>query len=172
MMTGHGMTEKEAEYSIKELAEHADVSRRTIRYYIQRELLPAPAGLGRGKHYRQYHLDALLEIRDLQEEGLSLDAIKERLDQPEPDTAPSSPREEVSHFTKNVTPPRGAESWARMRVADGVELHVRADVAARHAQDLERAMALLQVFFVQAATDRGGEDGRQNHPGTARRDPA
>lgn len=140
---------QDAEYSIQELAELGEVSRRTIRYYIKRELLPAPTGLGRGKHYTQDHLDALLEIRDLQEEGFSLDVIKQKLDEPEPDTSSMSAREEVSHSSKNVTPPGGSESWARMRVAEGVELHVRADVAARHLreQDLERAIALLQVFF-------------------------
>lgn len=163
--------EQDATYSIQELAELGEVSRRTIRYYIKRELLPAPTGLGRGKHYTQEHLDILLDIRDLQEEGFSLDAIKEKLDQPEPDTSSKSVREVMSHSQKNVTSPRGAESWARMRVAEGVELHVRADVAAHHVHDLdlERAVALLQVFFQQAATDPGGANVRQDHARATRR---
>jgi DNA-binding transcriptional MerR regulator len=37
-------------YAIGDLAELAGVSRRTIRYYVQEGLVPAPLGLGRGSH--------------------------------------------------------------------------------------------------------------------------
>ena len=49
------------------MRELGGVSRRTVRYYIQRGLLAAPTGVGRGRHYTQGHLDTLIRIRELQE---------------------------------------------------------------------------------------------------------
>ena len=59
--------------SIDELATAAGLTRRGIRFYVQQRLLPAPHGVGRGKHYDQSHLDRLTQIRDLQTAGHSLD---------------------------------------------------------------------------------------------------
>ena len=67
---------EDTSYSIGELAALGGVSRRTVRYYVQRGLLQAPTGLGRGRHYTQRHLDTLIRIRKLQESVLprNLDA--------------------------------------------------------------------------------------------------
>ena len=62
-------------YTINELAERAQVSRRTIRYYVQRGLLAPPEGKGRGSHYTGRHLQHLLYIRDQQLKGISLEDI-------------------------------------------------------------------------------------------------
>jgi DNA-binding transcriptional MerR regulator len=61
--------------SIDELAARAEVSRRAIRYYIQRGLLPAPHGMGRGSHYSAEHLTRLIALKEAQREGRSLDEI-------------------------------------------------------------------------------------------------
>ncbi len=113
-------------YSIGELADLADVSRRTVRYYIQRGLLPVPEGAGRGSRYTQRHLDALIEIRRLQESGRPLPEIAARLEgQPWPEPAP--------------LPISGSLSvWTRIPLADGVELHL----SGRHLDgDTIRALA-------------------------------
>lgn len=98
-------------YGIEELAERAGVSRRTVRYYVQRGLLPAPTGLGRGKHYTEEHLAMLVRIRALQEEGVSLGAIAARLAPEAPGRAPTGAVEQTW--------------WSRVPLAQGVELHVR-----------------------------------------------
>ena len=62
----------EGAYSIGELAAAGGVSRRTVRFYVQRGLLAPPLGLGRGARYGQAHLERLLEIRASHERGLAL----------------------------------------------------------------------------------------------------
>ena len=63
-------------YAIGDLAELGGVSRRTVRYYVQENLLPAPLGVGRGNHYGPAHLDRLLQVKALQEAGRSLEEIR------------------------------------------------------------------------------------------------
>ena len=65
--------------AIGELVQASGVSRRTVRYYVQRGLLPPPEGAGRGHYYRPEHLTRLLEIKELQGRGLGLEEIRERL---------------------------------------------------------------------------------------------
>lgn len=104
-------SDEEDLYGVEELAERAGVSRRTVRYYVQRGLLPAPRGLGRGKHYTQAHLAALVRIRELQEAAVPLEEIAERLSGREPE-AVSAPA--VSQTT-----------WTRVVLSADVEIHVR-----------------------------------------------
>ena len=65
--------------TLHQLSERSSVPARTIRYYIQRGLLPPPAGEKRGAHYGEGHLADLLRIRHWQESGLSLDAVGDLL---------------------------------------------------------------------------------------------
>src|SRR6185295_9245922 len=99
-------------YGPDELAERAGVSRRTVRYYVQRGLLPAPAGLGRGKHYGEAHLARLVRIRELQEAGVPLERIAEQLEGrvPAPLPLPCAPQQ---------------SAWTRIVLGEGVELHLR-----------------------------------------------
>jgi len=69
------MTEKT--YSIRELTDRADVSERTVRYYVALELLPKPEGHGRWSHYTEEHLNRLTLIRRLQEGHMPLSEIGE-----------------------------------------------------------------------------------------------
>src|SRR5512140_1664608 len=66
---------------IAELAALGGVTRRTVRYYVQEGLLPAPRGVGRGKHYGPEHLERLLAVKALQEQGRSLDEVRGALGQ-------------------------------------------------------------------------------------------
>lgn len=99
--------------SIDELAELGGVNRRTVRYYVQRGLLPPPLGVGRGSHWTRAHLEVLLRIKALQQEGASLEAVARLLD---PAAGESLP----------VPAPL---TWRRVEVVDGLEVHVRADLA-------------------------------------------
>ena len=116
---------REPTFGIAELAERGGVSRRTVRYYVRRGLLPPPTGTGRGNHYTQVHLDTLVRIRQWQEAGVALADIHARLQGNGPVTAPSPvPR----------LPAR--QPWSRVAIADGIELHI-AD--SRRLTDIELA---------------------------------
>ena len=65
---------------LDELASRAGVSPRTVRYYIQRGLLPPAEFRGPDTAYDERHLQALRAIKRLQEEYLPLDAIASALE--------------------------------------------------------------------------------------------
>jgi DNA-binding transcriptional MerR regulator len=67
------------EWKLDELADEAGVSPRTIRYYVQRGLLPAPTFRGRDTAYGEEHLARLRAIKRLQERFLPLDEIESQL---------------------------------------------------------------------------------------------
>jgi len=104
-------------YAIGDLADLGGVSRRTVRYYVQEGLLPAPHGVGRGNHYGPEHVDQLLRVKSLQEGGRTLDEIRRALNQK------SRNREQV-----DVEPALERAVWRRLTLAPGVELNVSGDV--------------------------------------------
>lgn len=119
-------------YSIAELAERGGVTRRTVRYYVQRGLLPTPLGTGRGPHYTTEHLQRLIHIRTLQDAGVPLAEIATRLDGgPLPPVSAPAPLPERS-------------TWRRLVLADGIELHVRADIAPLRPEQLTRLVEATQ----------------------------
>jgi DNA-binding transcriptional MerR regulator len=101
-------------YNADELADLGGVSRRTVRYYVQEGLIPAPLGVGRGRHYGRLHLERLLDVKARQEAGLSLDDIRARR-APAPAGARPDP-----HLPRTT--------WRRLQLAPGVELHVAHDI--------------------------------------------
>jgi DNA-binding transcriptional MerR regulator len=103
-------------YGVDELAERAGVSRRTVRYYVQRGLLPAPLGVGRGKHYSALHLATLVRIRDQQAAGVSLEDIAARFT--------GSPAAADERLEPPPCEPQQS-SWTRIVLFEGVELHLR-----------------------------------------------
>ncbi len=122
----------EPRYSIGELAVLGGVNRRTVRYYVQRGLLAAPAGAGRGSHYTQRHLDTLIRIRELQESGTPLAEIPARLAGREP-AAPAATLDRPSY-----------SRWTRISLGDGVEIHLRdARLDSEQAHALAEAVARI-----------------------------
>ena len=101
-------------FTLKELAAMVDMPRRTVRYYIQIELIDRPNGLGRGAHYTAHHLEQLIEIRKWQRAGLSLDRIRELLTEVDtPIPLPSMPRKSGS-----------IEIRSHVMISDGIELTI------------------------------------------------
>ena len=68
-----------SEWKLTDLADEAGVSPRTVRYYVQRGLLPAPAFRGPETAYGREHLLRLKAIKRLQAKYLPLDAIQREL---------------------------------------------------------------------------------------------
>ena len=132
-------------YRIKELAELGGVTRRTVRYYVQRGLLPTPLGTGRGPHYTSAHLERLIQIRQLQETGVPLAEIAARLDGVL-QTSVSAPE---------IPPERS--TWMRFVLAEGVELHVRAGAASFQPSQLARLVVVArQTLGLQTASHPSG----------------
>ena len=67
------------DYSLDELSVLTELPKRTIRYYIQMELVDRPIGEKRAARYSQRHLERLLTIRKWTNSGVSLERIKELL---------------------------------------------------------------------------------------------
>ena len=141
-------------YGIDELANRAGVSRRTVRFYVQRGLLHAPRGLGRGRHYTEQHLQRLIRIRTLQEQGVALGAIAALVaaDAESAASMQTSTRQATSgaqaeqhkDATAEVTAGVLASLWTHLELDDNVVLQVRGRVVSeetRHA--LRKAVMTL-----------------------------
>lgn len=143
------MQDEDQHYSIAELAQIGGVSRRTVRYYVQRGLLPTPTGTGRGKHYKREHLERLIRVRQWQEEGVSLAEIEKRL-QPQ-DSAPPA------HQPPAPQPQFLGEQWTHIRLADGLELKVRQPSVWKDTTLIKIIEAIRQVLIRDKASSNHGE---------------
>jgi DNA-binding transcriptional MerR regulator len=123
----------EKRMNIAELAVATGLSRRAVRFYVQRGLLRAPHGRGRGRHYDQEHVAELRRIRELQESGHSLEAIK-RIQSGEAIAAPEPNYDRYGRARRR--PALAAALWTRLMIADGVELHLDATKYNPRAEDL------------------------------------
>jgi DNA-binding transcriptional MerR regulator len=122
--------------SIEELADAAGLTRRGIRFYVQRGLIPAPHGVGRGKHYDKSHLNQLLRVRELQTSGHSLEEIRTLLT--------GNMLSEVSKpAVRAMRPALRARLWRRLRIIDGIELSFD---AAKFDPSPESLMALKEAI--------------------------
>jgi DNA-binding transcriptional MerR regulator len=126
----------ETAYKLDELAKAAGTSPRTVRYYVQRGLLPPPVFKGKDSAYAKDHLVRLRAIRKLQEAYLPLDAIAAELAGKsieqieaiaEKKAAPVPPPNVEIVVT---TPLVRSHAWRRLEIADGLELHLADDASA------------------------------------------
>jgi len=104
-----------ASYSIGALADAAGVSRRTVRFYVQKGLIDPPAGRGRGAVYSAGHLEQIHAVRRLQREGLDLQTIRDLPSDATPSTASLGPTATV-----------GPTLVVRLPLAPGLRLEVDA----------------------------------------------
>ncbi len=140
------MTERETGLKLDDLATRSGVSLRTIRYYVQRGLLPAPPFRGRDTTYTFDHLLRLRAIAHLQAQSRSLDEIQRLLDAASPEEMEKLARGEDGEvgvippspvggggWERSGTGERGrevrvpvfpGERWERLSLAAGLELHL------------------------------------------------
>lgn len=135
-------------YGINDLAELGGVTRRTVRYYVQEDLLPSPLGVGRGQHYGPEHLQQLLRVKSLQEAGRSLDEIRAILHGKPARTARAAPGSSQSEFDRSV--------WRRIALGPGVELHVSSSVRLPPASKLEELASWCRVYL--SSTEKENSD--------------
>ena len=64
-------------FTLDELCTLTDLTKRTVRYYMQLGLVERPIGETRAAHYTSRHLDQLLRVKQLTEAGVSLERIRE-----------------------------------------------------------------------------------------------
>ena len=126
-------------YRISDLVKATGMSERAIRFYVQNGLLPPATRHGRGHNYTEEHLVRVRAIRRLRGEGLNVRQMRARLARisaadhailgaPLPDARGSSAAAEKG--TLHGAPEEavsGGESWRRVTLLPGLEIHVRAD---------------------------------------------
>jgi len=131
-------------YSIEELGALTGTSRRNIRFYIQEGLLPPPEGQRRGARYTHDHLELLVMIKRLQEQGLTLDGIRRVIGQGKVPEAPA----------------RGGSGsiqiLSRLTVASGVELQIEAGVAGLSPEQVRELMESVSELY-QKIKQRGDD---------------
>jgi DNA-binding transcriptional MerR regulator len=137
--------DEQGRFNIDELADLGGVSRRTVRYYVQEGLLPAPLGVGRGRHYDQSHLDRLLRVKAEQEAGRSLDDIR----------AQRKPPSALTRCAAAPPRPLPRSAWRRLELAPGVELHVAHDIKLPAGSRLEE---LVEWCRLHLSRNTEGED--------------
>lgn len=109
------MTEKT--FTLDELCTLTDLSKRTVRYYIQLGLVDRPIGETRAAHYASRHLDQLLRVKQLSDAGVSLERIREVMTGGET-PVPARPRR-----------PGAIEVRSHLFVAPGLEIQISPEEA-------------------------------------------
>ena len=162
-------------YDLNELSDRAGVTPRTVRYYIQQGLLPAPDAQGPATRYGQGHLDRLLLIRQLQKEHQPLAEIRAQLEGlrdedvrrllASPSKRPSSAvdyvRSVLGGGAQNL-PAKAAmlsqgpavrssspvkSQWERISLAPDVELHVRRPLTREANRRVEKLLDLARQIL-------------------------
>jgi len=126
-------------YKLDELAAAAGTSPRTVRYYVQRGLIPAPAFKGKDSAYSHEHLLRLRAIRKMQDAFFPLDAIAIELERRSleeiekiadgtdlPQTQTAAPALLVTEPAAKAASPT-TRTLQRIELAPGVELTIDED---------------------------------------------
>ena len=134
-----------------ELSRLANVTPRTVRFYVAQGLLPGPAGRGPASRYSQGHLRRLLLIRQLQQQFLPLAEIRRTLDQADAEESQDGEAVEPAAAAGWLAAPPAREQAALRGPADGAPSaaapgtsalqYVRRVLAPPTAEDRARARA-------------------------------
>jgi DNA-binding transcriptional MerR regulator len=121
-------------YSIGELADKMGVSRRTVRFYVQRELIDPPIGRGRGSGYTEKHVTQIQRVLNLQREGLPLENIGQLAD----GAVPEAPARVMAR----------PQVVVRLTIAPGVRLEIDAGTGVPSPEILDAlAKACTSILF-------------------------
>ncbi|MBI3791134.1 MAG: hypothetical protein HY275_09685 [Gemmatimonadetes bacterium] len=107
-------------------------SMRAVRFYVSIGLLDRPEGAGTAATYGYKHLIQLLAIKVRQREGQTLEVIKKEMTTSTGDALERRVATALAPVLGAAPVPVADDGalgtpWRRAQVADGIELHVRAD---------------------------------------------
>ena len=149
---------KSPRYTARGLGALCNVSERTVRYYVEEGLLPAPSGRGRGANFEESHLTRLRLIRAMQQAGNDLETIGEYLAELDKGLAETGASLEsaLAVWSGRLEQAAWREQWSRRfgrptsvtryQVTEGVELLVDATVATPHAR-MQEILRFLRGAF-------------------------
>ena len=104
-------------FTLDELCTLTDLSKRTVRYYMQLGLVDRPIGETRAAYYINRHLEQLLRIKQLTDAGVSLERIREVM------SGGETPVPTRQHR------PGSVEVRSHLYVAPGLEIQISPDEA-------------------------------------------
>ena len=148
-------------FRLADLAEIANVTPRTVRYYIAQGLLPSPGRLGAGTRYGAEHLARLRLIKKLQDQRLPLADIRHRLDTLSGEQITELAESRVAFPARSASPVAGAarpapearnmasrSQWERIVLSPDIELHVRRSRTSATDRRVERLIADARKLIV------------------------
>ena len=103
-------------FTLDQLSALTDLSLRTIRYYIQLGLVDRHEGDRKHARYTQKHLDQVLQVRAMADQGMPLERIKQL----------------INGITTPLPSPQAAGDISvisKVFIAPGVELHIDPQMA-------------------------------------------
>ena len=128
-------------FSLDELCALTDLTKRTVRYYVQIGLVNRPEGETRAAKYSPQHLEQLLLVKKWTAAGVSLDRIRELLQggsAPVPERGPA---------------PGSIEVCSHLHVADGVELVIEPTRAGLTPEQLRHFVRAVMSAYEQIHQD-------------------
>ena len=128
-------------FSLDELCTLTDLTKRTVRYYVQIGLVSRPEGETRAAKYSSQHLEQLLLVKKWTAAGVSLDRIRELL---QGGSAPVPERGRV---------PGSIEVCSHLHVADGVELVIEPTRAGLTPEQLRHFVRAVMSAYEQINQD-------------------
>ncbi|PUA81326.1 MerR family transcriptional regulator [Nocardioides currus] len=152
------MTDESVLLTLDELTERVGTSVRNIRFYTSKGLVPPPLRQGRSGFYTATHVARLELVRELQEHGFTLSAIKGYLDRIPEDATPA----DIALHLSLLAPVTGERD---VDVHDGLlgvgvpsaAAQAVAEVYARHGQQVADELSeIVRTHVWPAVRDRGG----------------
>ena len=128
-------------FSLDKLCTLTDLTKRTVRYYVQIGLVNRPEGETRAAKYSPQHLEQLLLVKKWTAAGVSLDRIRELL---QGGSAPVPERGRV---------PGSIEVCSHLHVADGVELVIEPTRAGLTPEQLRHFVRAVMSAYEQINQD-------------------
>jgi hypothetical protein len=158
----------ETRYTIDDLTALTGFSRRTIRFYVEKGLVEAPAGRGKGGFYGESQLSSLRRIAEAKLEGRSL-AFLARESIPGAGMPPGAGMVHEDAFPYRSKAPEklaGPVSMLRWELAPGLYLDATGEAAALHGGLLAALLktAGLEEYIGEGLARRPAQGG--NHART------
>lgn len=137
-------------FNLEELCTMTDLTKRTVRYYVQLGLVDKPVGETRAAVYGAVQLEQLLLIKKWSSAGISLERIRLLL-QGEPPPVADQPKK-----------PGTVEVRSHLFVDDGVELAVDAARSNLSPEKLRRFFKAVIDSYQEITTENNNPEGQDN----------